>query len=171
MTIFVFYRKLQSYSKAIGGSLMRISYPAFFILFLLAHLIKSYLVFLFFTYLLGDYSQTRVGGGSLDWERLLYVCLVFPVLETVFFQVVLLKLFKRLTGSVCWGIVISAFLFGLAHYTNVYYQTTVLLSGILYGLSFVIAEIRMNSAWKACLIVSGIHIVYNILSTVINQWQ
>lgn len=151
-----------------GRLLIRINLLLFIVVFLIADFIKSYILIGLYLLFTGDFYSTYINTPSFSWKRAFYVCLVFPIAETLFFQVFLITLVRYVAKNTFWSIILSALLFGLSHYTNVYYQTTMFLSGLLYGLAFTSAELRTSSTWKAFAIVTTIHVSHNLIVNIIN---
>lgn len=140
----------------------------FVLVFVIMQLAISYLMIALYVHIIRAPNQLVQYRPPFSWERTFYVCLIFPIVGTLFFQVFLIKLFRYIIKNVCLSILLSAFLFGLSHYTTVYYQTTAFFSGLLYGLAFALADLRTGNVWKAFAIVFTIHFSYNSIVNILN---
>ena len=88
---------------------------------------------------------------------------VLPFLETIIFQVIIIKLFIWLRAKPPVAILVSAILFALAHYYNVYYILAVFPIGFLLSYYYYILIIR-EDVWYALLLVTLLHALINLLA-------
>lgn len=92
------------------------------------------------------------------------IVLIFPFLETIFLQIIPIKIVKLFTKKYLFQITISALVFSLAHGLYGFFIT--LPSGILFAYSFIIQE--KKSFWKGLWVTSVIHGFSNIIALIIS---
>ena len=101
------------------------------------------------------------------YEEFFIVVLMAPIIETILFQHLVLKISMNHISKNKWiAIFVSAFLFGISHNYSIPYICKAFITGILYaGLYFLSVLKKKNPI----IVVSITHAAYNFIGVVINH--
>ncbi|WP_422614472.1 type II CAAX prenyl endopeptidase Rce1 family protein [Ascidiimonas aurantiaca] len=111
----------------------------------------------------------------LEGKSLLYIfitsVIIGPLIETFLFQYCVIELilyFKKNVSFKILALFLSALLFGLAHYYNIYYIVFTLIIGFVFAFIYLIGKERNDTngfriTWLAHIVMNLIAFVYNDL--------
>ena len=99
-------------------------------------------------------------------EEILLAIILAPLVETIIFQFLLLRLLQKYVKYIYIQIFLSALVFGLAHCYSISYVIKAFLSGVLYSTLFIIVEKRGKNGFLYVLIS---HTMYNIIISILNH--
>lgn len=122
-----------------------------------------------FSYIIGFFDEDALLGFQVDDTPLgvfgdfMVSVLVVPFLETIVFQVIIIELLIWLRAKPLVAIMVSAILFSLAHYYNVYYILAVFPSGFLLSYYYYLLKIREDVLY-ALLLVTLLHALINLFA-------
>ena len=118
-------------------------------------------------YIIGYFDETALTGFQFDdtplnvFVSFLTLVLLTPFIETIIFQVIVIEFLIWLRAKPWITVMVSALLFALAHYYNVYYILAVFPSGFLFAYYYYILRIRKD-VWYALLLVTLLHALINL---------
>lgn len=106
------------------------------------------------------------------FSHLFKTVLIAPLIETLIFQLLLINLFilafkhaQYKQNAMCWIIILSSLIFGLAHWSSTQYMFRAFLTGIILNTTFFIAMSRNNKI--AFFVTAGIHALWNLFSALL----
>ncbi len=123
--------------------------------------------------LIFNYISTTLGTNFTDGpkkmfdsqtEEFIFVVLVAPIFETIGCQFLPLYLLRK--RNPYWGASVSIFLFGFLHSYNTLYTVYGLLVGVLFVLSYRMAERRGANPIAT---VTLAHLIYNFIAFMLNN--
>jgi len=89
-------------------------------------------------YLFSDYQEqqaiTKLKDDKTKWEIIISSIFISPILEEVFFRVIVYTEFKKRIG-IFFGILCSSLLFSIVHY-NIYSFAVIFIIGLICALQF-----------------------------------
>lgn len=97
-------------------------------------------------------------GNSVDLSVLFYV---MPLIETIFFQFIILWVFYNIFENHKMGLILSSIGFGMFHFFNVYYVIEASFSGFILAYFF-IKYLKISNWFIASLITFLVHLLYNL---------
>jgi len=100
-------------------------------------------------------------------EEFFMVVAVAPLLETLLFQYIPIKVVRLFVKDTHYAIVGSAISFALSHYHNWFYILNTFLIGLIFGYAFIASEKRLYSPF---LIVFFIHSLYNLYAFIVKNY-
>lgn len=121
------------------------------------------------SYIIGFFDENALLGFQFDdtslgvFTEFLVSVLVIPIFETLIFQVIIIELLIWLRTKPMVAIMVSALLFALAHYYNMYYVLAVFPSGILLSYYYYILRVREDVLF-AFLLVALLHALLNLVA-------
>ncbi len=98
------------------------------------------------------------------WSRFITGVVIAPVIETYIFQVIIYKVLRRsrfFRHNVRYIILVSAFLFGIAHCYHLFYMIGIFLSGIVFMAAYLS---KLDDKKKAFWLVVLIHALANAMT-------
>ncbi len=114
-------------------------------------------------------SDTYIDDLSIV-KKILLIVILAPLIETFLFQYLLIRPFlkKKSKKIMMLGIFISALVFGLMHYFNIYYIVTMFVIGLIFGIFFVLGQTKFN---RGFIVVFSIHSFMNGLSMILEEFN
>ncbi len=106
------------------------------------------------------YSRPVFSGNSLS--TIFIVCMVAPLLETFMYQWLPLRLLGRMRNISTWQcVVLSAMIFGAAHWYSLYYIFYAFMTGLVFAYAFIICDATGSNSY---IHVSIIHSLRNLVT-------
>ena len=109
-----------------------------------------------------DHADNPVAHMEISfWEKVLLVCVVSPVVETIIFQKIVIDTAFKYTRNYGFSLIVSALLFALVHNYSFLYVAKMFVAGFLFGLLFIACK-----GDKPLLHVMLAHSFYNIIAVI-----
>jgi membrane protease YdiL (CAAX protease family) len=90
-------------------------------------------------------SQQKIKEGSLSTSKILFIIILGPFLETLFFQTFFIGFIKKFI-KVKYALLLSAVLFSIAHTYSIMYLIKMFFIGILLSSAYLVFEFKKVSA-------------------------
>lgn len=136
--------------------------------FIILMLILSYLVVTPLYPFIGLENTTRDNSFDSLIIAMLFICLLVPLIETFFFQYLVirlcLKIFKNNNSKFIIVVLISALLFSVSHPYNTFYVVYMFLVGIILAFSYLYCF--YYKAWPF-VVVTTIHSLRNLIAVLL----
>lgn len=116
------------------------------------------------------YSLYFTANNSVDdlkmsiLGKMLLICIMVPVIETLVFQTIVISVMVKYTKSRWFAVLISAIFFGLAHSYSTAYMAKAFVTGLFYGLLYIVCKKHYASFHLV-----AIHSLYNFMGLVIYE--
>lgn len=92
-----------------------------------------------------------------------WVTVVFiPITETLLFQFGIIELLQKLKLRLFYSVVVSAIVFGLAHFYNIPYILSMVVVGFIFAYYY--AALRHQGKWRAVLWVTAVHTMASLVT-------
>ena len=102
---------------------------------------------------------------SSIFEEILLAIFFAPIIETLIFQFLIIRVTEKFTPSITIQVLVSAIIFALSHHYSVSYVMKAFFAGLLYASLFCIAREQRKNAFVVVLIS---HMIYNSIISLLN---
>tara|TARA_R110001583_G_C5514211_1_gene397004 strand:- start:71 stop:556 length:486 start_codon:yes stop_codon:yes gene_type:complete len=116
--------------------------------------------FIFLKYFLNISSINTIMANSSNLKQFFVGVILGPIIETLIFQILVIKLVLIITNKKSIVIFSSAFIFGLTHYFSFFYFTYAFTVGLFFAYLYFLSELKKINPFLTLLIV---HSLYNLL--------
>lgn len=87
---------------------------------------------------------------------------IIPIVETLLFQFGIIELLQKLKLRLIYSVVVSAIVFGFAHFYNIPYILSMVVVGFIFAYYY--AALRHQGKWRAVLWVTDVHMLGNLVA-------
>lgn len=142
-------------------------YSLFFMAIISHTTLSLVLNFIDYYLIKSDAFNDDIFKDFMNENLIIYILLTLflvPLLETLIFQTIVIEIILKINNKASiLSIIISAFIFGLIHNYNAYYQFSAFLIGLFYA--WIYLFIKKNKKESAFLFLVLIHSTNNLIAT------
>lgn len=132
-------------------------------------LVLTYISILPFSFFLSQYNQGSsevLLNSSSILMKLIIGSILVPIIETFFFQYLIINICKKYIKNKNWLIIIiSSLFFAFSHYYNVIYIFYMFIVGFFLAYTYILYE---KKCFHPFLVVTIIHALRNTIATIVN---
>jgi membrane protease YdiL (CAAX protease family) len=115
-------------------------------------------LYILFGYLLFPEQQSASATLNLNVKEVFWVAVIFaPLVETYLIQYLVIKNVHKWTGIYWIAVLASAIIFGALHTYSVPYMILTFLSGIIYGIIYVVLALRGKDPFVYIALTHALH--------------